>query len=295
MKHLLSDFDWQPQQLQSLLQLAATVKQFPADYARALEGKSVALLFEKPSLRTRVTFELGVQQLGAHVVYLDQQHGALGKREPVADFASNLSCWVDAIVARTFSQATIDELAATGSASVINALSDRFHPCQGLADMLSLFEIFGKLDGIKLGYVGDGNNVSHSLMLLAKLLGVQMTVVTPEGFAPDADITAASGAKVSHDLKMLEGVDAIYTDTWISMGDDADPAAIKASFSPYQVNEALMQATGAKAVMHCLPAYRGLEVSAEVIDGPQSQILRQAENRLHVQKALLLTLLKESN
>ncbi len=295
MKHLLSDFDWQLEPLQALLQLAATVKQCPSDYGHALTGKSVALLFEKPSLRTRVTFELGVQQLGANLVYLDQQHGALGKREPVADFASNLSCWVDAIVARTFSQATIDELAASGSASVINALSDRFHPCQGLADMLSLFEIFGKLDGIKLGYVGDGNNVSHSLMLLAKLLGVEMTVVTPEGYAPDADIINASGAKVSHDLADLHGMDALYTDTWISMGDDANPELIKATFAPYQVNQALMTASGAQAFMHCLPAYRGLEVTAEVIDGPQSQVLRQAENRLHVQKALLLTLLKESN
>lgn len=293
MKHLLSDFDWQAADLNALLQQAAVIKAHPADYRQALAGKSVAMLFEKPSLRTRVTFELGAQQLGALVVYLDSSHGALGQREPVADFAQNLSCWVDAIVARTFTQETIEELAGSGSVPVINALSDRFHPCQGLADMLSLYEVFGKLDGLKLAYIGDGNNVTHSLMILAKLLGVEMVIVTPPGCEPAADITAATGFGVSHSLAALEGVDAIYTDTWISMGDDKDPEAVLKTFMPYQVNAELMARSGAKALLHCLPAYRGKEVTAEVLDGPQSIVLRQAENRLHVQKAVMLKLLKE--
>ncbi|WKE65296.1 ornithine carbamoyltransferase [Gallaecimonas kandeliae] len=293
MKHLLTDFDWNAAELKALLQQAATLKAHPADYAQALAGKSVALLFEKPSLRTRVTFELGAQQLGALVVYLDQSHGALGKREPVGDFAQNLSCWVNAIVARTYSQATLDELAAKGSVPVINALSDRFHPCQGLADMLSLYEVFGKLEGVKLAYVGDGNNVTHSLMILSKLLGVEMLVVTPKGCEPAADIIQATGIQVTDDMAALEGVDAIYTDTWISMGDDKDPEAVLKTFLPYQINGDVMKKSGAKAFMHCLPAYRGKEVTAEVLEGPQSIVLRQAENRLHVQKAVFLKLLKE--
>lgn len=293
MKHLLTDFDWTESDLKALLQQAATVKAKPADYAQALAGKSVAMIFEKPSLRTRVTFELGAQQLGALVVYLDQSHGALGKREPVRDFAENLSCWVDCIVARTFTQATIDELADKGSVPVINALSDRYHPCQALADMLSLYEVFGRFEGVKLAYVGDGNNVTHSLMILSKLLGVEMVIVTPKGCEPAADILEATGFPVTDDLAALEGVDAIYTDTWISMGDDKDPEAVLKTFLPYQINAELMKKTGAKAFMHCLPAYRGKEVTAEVLEGPQSIVLRQAENRLHVQKAVYLKLLKE--
>ncbi|MGL4447846.1 MAG: ornithine carbamoyltransferase [Shewanella sp.] len=300
MKHLLSIKDLTQQQLQDLLALAKTIKANPAEYCHALAGKSVVMLFEKPSLRTRVSFDIGIHKLGGHCLYLDQQNGELGKRESVADFAANLSCWADAIVARTYSHTTIEQLAQHGSVPVINALSDLYHPCQALADFLTLSEQFEDVSRVKLAYVGDGNNVTHSLMYCAAILGASMTVICPAGHFPDGYVVAEVQALAKRyggqlvltaDIDAIAGHDAIYTDTWISMGDPTSLADIKAKFAPYQVNKALMAKAGAEFFMHCLPAHRGVEVTDEVMDGTGSLILQQAENRMHAQNAVLVTLL----
>ncbi|WP_394132488.1 ornithine carbamoyltransferase [Shewanella maritima] len=300
MNHLLTIKDLTQQQLLDLLSLAKTIKANPQDYAQALAGKSVVMLFEKPSLRTRVSFDIGINKLGGHALYLDQQNGALGKREPVSDFASNISCWADAIVARTFAHSTIEQLAQHGSVPVINALSDMYHPCQGLADFLTLAEHFDDVSKVKLAYVGDGNNVTHSLMYGAALLGAKMTVVCPLGHFPDGQVVCEAQALakqhggeliLTSDVEAMGEQDAIYTDTWLSMGDNTPMEQIEAKFKPYQVNESLMQQTGANLFMHCLPAYREVEATAAVIDGEGSLILQQAENRMHAQNAVLVTLL----
>ncbi|OEG74085.1 ornithine carbamoyltransferase [Shewanella colwelliana] len=300
MNHLLSIKALSKQQLLEILSLAKEIKTNPAQYRKALDGKSVVMLFEKPSLRTRVSFDIGINKLGGHCLYLDQQNGALGKREPVSDFAANISCWADAIVARTFAHSTIEQLAEHGTVPVINALSDMYHPCQGLADFLTLSEQFDDLSKVKLAYVGDGNNVTHSLMYGAALLGATITVVCPQGHFPDGQvvvevqaIAAENGGSLilTSDIEQISGQDAIYTDTWISMGDNASLDEIKAKFAPYQVNQALMDKVGAKFFMHCLPAYREVEATAEVVDGTGSLILQQAENRMHAQNAVLVKLL----
>ncbi|WP_110458997.1 ornithine carbamoyltransferase [Shewanella algidipiscicola] len=300
MNHLLSIKELSQQELVELLSLAKTIKANPGDYRTALDGKSVVMLFEKPSLRTRVSFDIGINKLGGHSVYLDQQNGALGQREPVSDFAANISCWADAIVARTFLHSTIEALAEHGTVPVINALSDMYHPCQGLADFLTLAEQFDDLSQLKLAYVGDGNNVTHSLMYGAALLGATMTVICPQGHFPDGKvvleaqkIAAAHGGELmlTTDVDKIAGHDAIYTDTWISMGDNTSLDDINDKFGPYQVNRTMMQKAGAKYFMHCLPAYRGVEVTADVVDGEGSLILQQAENRMHAQNAVLVTLL----
>lgn len=299
MKHLLSIKDLTQKQLQDLIALAKTIKANPAEYRYALDGKSVVMLFEKPSLRTRVSFDIGINKLGGHCLYLDQQNGELGKRESVADFASNLSCWADAIVARTYSHTTIEQLAEFGSVPVINALSDLYHPCQALADFLTLAEQFEDVSKAKLAYVGDGNNVTNSLMYCAAILGATMTVICPAGHFPDGYVVAEVqelakryGGKIvlTSDIDAIEGHDAIYTDTWISMGDPTPLSDIKVKFAPYQVNKALMAKAGANFFMHCLPAHRGVEVTDEVMDGAGSLILQQAENRMHAQNAVLVTL-----
>ena len=300
MQHLLSIKDLSQQQLLDLLELAKNIKANPAEYKHALDGKSVVMLFEKPSLRTRVSFDIGINKLGGHCLYLDQQNGALGKREPVSDFAANISCWADAIVARTFLHSTIEELAEHGTVPVINALSDLYHPCQGLADFLTLTEQYGDVSKVKLAYVGDGNNVTHSLMFGAAILGAELTVICPPGHFPDGkvvceaqELAAKHGGKLtlSSDIEAISDHHAIYTDTWISMGDSASMEEIEAKFKPYQVNAELMQKAGAKHFMHCLPAYREVEVTAEIVDGDGSLILHQAENRMHAQNAVLVTLL----
>ncbi|NRD75684.1 ornithine carbamoyltransferase [Shewanella sp. VB17] len=300
MNHLLSIKDLSQAQLKALLVLAKNIKSNPAQYRHALDGKSVVMLFEKPSLRTRVSFDIGINKLGGHCLYLDQQNGALGKREPVSDFAANISCWADAIVARTFLHSTIETLAEHGTVPVINALSDLYHPCQGLADFLTLSERFDDLSQIKLAYVGDGNNVTHSLMYGAAILGATMTVLCPPGHFPDGQVVVEAqalatkhGGKLilTSDVEQLAKQDAIYTDTWISMGDETDLDEIKAKFKPYQVNGSMMKQAGASYFMHCLPAYRGVEVTADVVDGDGSLILQQAENRMHAQNAVLVTLL----
>ncbi|MCE9780136.1 ornithine carbamoyltransferase [Shewanella algae] len=300
MKHLLTIKELTQSQLLALLDLAKKIKANPADYRHALAGKSVVMLFEKPSLRTRVSFDIGIHKLGGHCLYLDQQNGALGKRESVADFAGNLSCWADAIVARTFSHKTIEGLAEFGTVPVINALSDLYHPCQALADFLTLSEQFGDLSKVKLAYVGDGNNVTHSLMIGAAILGASMTVICPEGHFPDGlivnevqQLAAENGGSLvlTSDIAALEGQDAVYTDTWISMGDQTELSDIETKFNPYQINQPLMDQYKVKYFMHCLPAHRGVEVTDEVMDGKGSLILQQAENRMHAQNAVLVTLL----
>jgi len=296
---LLCLADLNKDQLNGILQLALDIKRQPGQYQHALAGKSIALLFEKPSLRTRVSFDVGISKLGGHSVYLDQQNGALGVRETVEDFGSNLACWTDAIVARVYQQKTLEQLAASSKKPVINALSDLYHPCQALADLLTLQEHHADLTQVHLAFVGDGNNVCNSLLLGAAILGMQMTVVTPQGFEPNAMVqqkalafAKTSGAKLvfSHDLAAIADADAVYTDTWLSMGNKADPTAIELIFRPYQINSDLMQRFALKHFMHCLPAHRGLEVTSEVLDSAHSLVLQQAENRMHAQNAVLVNI-----
>ncbi len=298
-RDLRSDLDLATEELGSLLELAAAVKNAPDQYAHALDGAYVTLLFEKPSLRTRMTFELAVKQLGGDVVL---STGRIAEREPLKDIARNLDRWTNGIVARTFSQQTIDDLAYWSNVPVINALSDVFHPCQALADFQTLQERFGELDGLKLAFVGDGNNVAQSLMLDAARLGVNFAVATPQGYAPTQDIVdqamefaAESGSEITvtdDPAVAVAGAHAVYTDVWASMGQENEALPRRMLFRPWQVNEQLMAAARPDAVfMHCLPAHRGDEVSDAVIESPQSVVFEQAENRLHAQKALLLMLL----
>jgi ornithine carbamoyltransferase len=267
-----------------------------------LQGKTLALVFEKPSLRTRVAFEAGMTQLGGHANYLSANDIDMGGRESVPDVARNLSRWVQAISARVFRHATVEILAHYASIPVINALSDREHPCQALADMLTLRERFGRLQGLRLAYVGDGNNVCHSLLLLGATLGVNIGVACPPDYRPDPEIVEQAERRAEESDAMItisatpgevaEGADAVYTDVWTSMGQEHEAARRRPAFQPYQINPTLMGLARPGALaMHCLPAHRGEEIAAEVIDGPQSVVFDQAENRLHVQKALILTLL----
>jgi ornithine carbamoyltransferase len=298
---LLTGAEWSPAHTRELLAITADIKANPANYADTLRGKFLALIFEKPSLRTRVTFEVGIQSMGGHVVFLDHTQARLGERESIADVARNLERWVQGIVARVYEQRVLDEMAATTEIPVVNALSDKFHPCQALADFFTLEEKFGSLKGLKLAYVGDGNNVCHSLMYLAARLGVNLRIATPENYAPDADVTADS-KRVAKETKAkielftdpreaVEDVQAVYTDSWTSMGFEAEEKVRKEVFKPYQVNRKLMALAGRDSVfMHCLPAHRGYEVTNEILDGSRSVVLDQSENRMYVQKAILHTL-----
>ena len=293
-KHLAGDLDLSREDVARLLDLASQVKRTPVRYAQTLAGRYLALLFEKPSLRTRMTFELAIKQLGGDAVV---STGPIAEREPVKDVARNLERWTQGIVARVFSQSTIDELAAWAAVPVINALSDRFHPCQALADVLTLKEQFGRLDGLKLAFIGDGNNVAHSLMLTAGRLGVQVAVATPPGFEPDGATTEEAARlgriTVTNDpAEAVAGAHAVYTDVWASMGQEAEAGERARIFAPYQVNDALLARARPDAVfMHCLPAKRGLETTDAVMESARSVVFDQAENRLHAQKALLLMLL----
>jgi len=293
-RHLTSDLDLSIDSLEELLSLAAQIKHNPARYAKTLAGRYLSLLFEKPSLRTRMTFELAIKQLGGDAVV---SVGPIAEREPVKDVARNLDRWTHAIAARVFSQDTIDELARWSAVPVINALSDRYHPCQALADVLTVKEQFGSLDGLKLAFVGDGNNVAHSLMLTAARLGAQVAIATPRGYEPSAEIVeqASCFAPItitSDAAEAVDGAHAVYTDVWASMGQEAEAAERCRIFAPYQVNEDLFAQARPDAVfLHCLPAKRGLEVTDGVMESPRSVIFDQAENRLHAQKALLVMLL----
>ncbi|MBU2916422.1 ornithine carbamoyltransferase [Psychrosphaera sp. F3M07] len=297
---VLGDLDISPQQLKDILLLAIDMKATPEKYGDALKGKSIATLYEKPSLRTRVSFDVGINKLGGHAVYLDQQNGAMGKREDVADFGANLSCWCDAIVARVMTHATLTTLKSAASVPIVNSLCDLYHPCQALADYMTLQELFGEVKGLTLAYIGDGNNVTHSLMLAGAQLGVNLVVLTPEGYGVDEQIVQQATkiadenqctVTVTNDVNALGNVDAIYADTWISMGDDKSLEQILGTFKPYQITKELMQSANAKYFMHCQPAHRDEEVTADVLDSEQSVILRQAENRMWAQNALLHSIL----
>jgi ornithine carbamoyltransferase len=286
------DLDATADEVQSLLDLAADVKRSPASYRSALAGKSIALLFEKPSLRTRMTFELAIQQLGGFALF---DAGPIGVREPLKDVARNLDRWVSGIVARTFHQQTIDDLALWSSVPVVNALSDLWHPCQALADMQTIQEHFGELRGLKLAFVGDGNNVASSLMLNATRLGMDFSIATPAGYELPASVTAmAEGSiEITNDpAAAVRNAHIVYTDVWTSMGEEHEAAARKNAFRAYQVNDDLLAKAAPEAIfMHCLPAHRGEEVTDSVIESSRSVVFDEAENRLHAQKALLLMLL----
>jgi ornithine carbamoyltransferase len=298
---VLSVGELSPAELGAVLDTALAVKADPLAFEDALKGKSLVMLFEKPSLRTRVSFEVGAAKLGAKVVYFDHSSSRIGVREPVSDYGSNLSLWTDCVVARVFDHHIIESLAKHSTVPVINALSDLYHPCQALADLLSLKEVLGDVKGAHLAYVGDGNNVCNSLMLGAAALGMKFTAVCPPGYEPDEQTVKQAGAllkqtgavlTITDEIDAVYGADAVYTDTWTSMGQESQKEARLKTFSPYQVNSKVMQIAGDDAkFMHCLPAHRGEEVTADIIDGPNSIVLRQAENRMHAQNALLLHLL----
>lgn len=305
-RHYLSVGDFTRDETLAVLERAARLKAKWNEQHRPskkLRGYTLAGIYEKPSLRTRVTFETGMTQLGGHALYLGPSDIKLGERETISDTARNLSRWVQVITARTFAHATITELAAHSAVPVINALSDREHPCQALADFLTLQEHVGRLQGAKITYVGDGNNVAHSLMLMGGLLGTHVAVATPSGYAPAPEIVAQAERYASEsdaeivvttDIEQaVHGADAIYGDVWASMGQESERAERAAIFAPYQISGDTLRATGNPNTifLHCLPAHRGEEVTAEVLDGPQSAVFDQAENRLHAQKALILFLL----
>jgi ornithine carbamoyltransferase len=295
----IRDLDLSQDELLALLNLAQQVKSNPTRFAQSLKGQYLSLLFEKPSLRTRLTFELAIKQLGGDCVVTT---GPIGEREPLKDIARNLDRWTNAIVARTFSQKTIDELAHWSSVPVINALSDQFHPCQALADIFTLQERFGDLAGLKFAFIGDGNNVANSLMLTSLRMGVNFSIAAPAGYEPDAEmvaeaeaLAAVSGAElvISNDpSEAVRDAQAVYTDVWTSMGQESEQEQRRNHFADYQVNQQLFAQASEDAVfMHCLPAKRGEEVTDEVIESANSVVFDQAENRLHVQKALLLMLI----
>jgi ornithine carbamoyltransferase len=299
---LVSTRDLGPAGVGAVLNLAGIMKARPADFRKALSGRQMVMFFEKPSLRTRLTFEAGMAGLGGTAMFVDQTHERLDARETLSDVAHNLERWVDLIVLRTFSQQTIEGMAKFARVPVINALSDREHPCQALADYLTLIERFGDIENRSLAYVGDGNNVAHSLLLTCACLGSTIRVATPAGYGPDPKIVAAAreiaeetGAEIlllNDPHEAVAGVDAVYTDAWVSMGQERETDERARVFPPYQVNTELMAEAAPHAVfMHCLPAHRGLEATDEVMDSPQSLIFEQAENRLHAQKAILYLLL----
>jgi len=299
---LLTGTEWNAARVRELFHLAADIKEHPDRYQSAFSGRFLAMIFEKPSLRTRVTFEVGIASLGGTAIFLDHANARLGERESIPDVARSLSRWVHGIVARVFSQEALETLAAYASVPVINALSDLYHPCQTFSDFFTLEEKFGSVRGLKLVYLGDGNNMCHSLMVAGARVGAHVRIATPAGYEPDAKIVAAARRDAAATAGTIElfrapedavrGAQAVYTDVWASMGQEGEAEARAAIFAPYQVNAALMSLAAPGAVfLHCLPAHRGSEVTDEVMESPCSIVFDQAENRLHVQKAILLMLL----
>jgi ornithine carbamoyltransferase len=295
--------DLSREEILETFRIALDMKADRMKYAEALKGKALALIFEKPSLRTRTTFDIGIQQLGGYSLYLSPAEISLGKRESVHDVAKNLERMVQGIMIRTFAHQIVIDMAKHASVPIINGLTDYSHPCQAMADFLTLHEVKGDLKGLKLTYVGDGNNVAHSLMLAGARLGVHVTVACPAGFEPNlvafqhaTEDAKHSGAKieVTHDpVAGVKNADAVYTDVWASMGQETEVEQRKKIFRPFQVNEALMAHAKKDAIfMHCLPAHRGDEVTDGVIDAPSSVVFQEAENRLHAQKAIMYQLMK---
>jgi ornithine carbamoyltransferase len=299
---LLTGAEWSAAHVQELFRLATDIKAHPDRHQSALAGRFLAMIFEKPSLRTRVTFEVGVASMGGTAIYLDHADTHLGDRESVPDVGRCLSRWVHGIVARVFSQDALEVLAAHASVPVINALSDVYHPCQTLCDFFTIEEKFGSARGLKLAYIGDGNNVCHSLMVAGARVGAHVRIATPAGYEPDAKILAAARRYAATTQGTIElfrapeeavsGAQGVYTDVWASMGQESETESRAVIFAPYQVNTKLMSQAAPDAVfLHCLPAHRGSEVTDEVMESPRSIVFDQAENRLHVQKAILLMLL----
>jgi ornithine carbamoyltransferase len=300
-RDLVSIRDLSPMEVESLFNLSALVKARPQDFRNALAGKHIAMFFEKPSLRTRITFEAGICGLGGSVSFIDQRHERLDARETLSDIAHNLERWVSGIVLRTFAHETVEGMAELACVPVINALSEIEHPCQALADYFTLHEKFGNLKKICLAYVGDGNNVMHSLLLTSALLGSKIRIATPKGYGPNPqilsdahDIAKNTGAVIelmTDPHRAVKGADAIYTDAWTSMGHEHETEERARIFPPYQVNDKLMSGAAQHAVfMHCLPAHRNEEVTDALIDSASSVVFDQAENRMHVQKAILMML-----
>jgi len=301
-RDLIAIRDFTVEEIAAILDKAADVKKNPDAYRKALDGMTLAMIFQKPSLRTRVTFETGMTQLHGHAIYLSPADAGLGKRESVADIARNLERWVDGIMARVFAHELVEDLAAHAKVPVINGLSDDFHPVQVLSDLLTIREAVGDFKGMKLAYVGDGNNMAHSLLAGAARTGLSISIATPSGYEPRTDIVAwateagrqtGCAVDVSNDLaRAVKGAQFIYTDVWASMGQESEAQQRRGIFSPYQVNGAVMKMAGTDPFfMHCLPAHRGDEVTDEVADAKKSLIFEQAENRLHLQKAVMVLLM----
>ncbi len=300
-KHLTTLLYWEPENIMEVLKLAEDVKKDKERYREKLKGKSLAMIFEKPSTRTRVSFTQAMWEVGGLPIYLSSGDLQLGRGETIEDTAKVLSRYVQGIMARTYRHETVEELAKYSSIPVINGLSDLFHPCQVLADVQTIKEKLGKYEGIKLTYIGDGNNMAHSLMVIAAKLKMEVTVISPINYMPNAwvvekvkEVAKKTGAKINITEKIdeVKGSNVVVTDTWLSMGQE-DPSGIKRkTFEPYKVTNRIMKMAEKDAIfMHCLPCHRGEEVDADVIDGPQSVIFDEAENRLHAQKALLIYLL----
>jgi ornithine carbamoyltransferase len=304
-RNLLTLLEFSNSELLGLLKSAEKVKNKPAKFRKALKGQALAMVFEKTSTRTRVSFEVGMAQLGGQALFLGKQDIQLGKGETVADTARVLSRMVQGIMARTYAHKTVEELAEFSTVPVINGLSDLHHPCQALADLLTVQEKMGGLKKVQMVYVGDGNNVAHSLLIAAAKTGMNLKVVCPKDYQPAAAVLATAQKEAAKTKSRLEvvhtvpgsvkGADVVYTDVWTSMGQEAEQAKRQKAFAGYQVNEKLMAESPKAIFMHCLPAYRGEEVSAGVMDGSKSVVFDQAENRLHAQKALLVELMGEAN
>ena len=292
-RDLLRLADLSTQEIEAILALAKRLKDELRDGTPhpLLAGRTLAMIFEKPSLRTRVTFEVGMVQLGGAAIHLAPGDIRLGERESAGDIARNLERWVDLVMARTFLHQSVVDLAAGARVPVINGLSDLHHPCQVLSDCFTLLERRGRLAGLRVAFIGDGNNVVHSWMDAAVRLGFGFVLACPPGYEPDPSIIAEARphATITHDVEIAaRGADVLYTDVWTSMGQEAEAKARRRAFGPYQVNERVVALAGPRAlVMHCLPAHRGEEITDAVLDGPQSVVFEQAENRLHVQKAIM--------
>ncbi len=304
MKHFLTLADWATSELWHMIQLAVHLKlEWQSGGNRpVLKDKILAMIFQKPSLRTRVSFEVAMKHLGGDAIMLGPDEIGLGRRESIPDVARVISGYAQGIMARVFDHEHVEQLAAYAGVPVINGLSDAYHPCQALADMLTIYEHFGRLQGLRLAYIGDGNNVAASLVQAAAHFGMHFTIATPQQYQLPKPVLASASAlaqqtgasvTVYHDpAEAVKHADVIYTDTWVSMGQEAEAEARMAAMQPYQVNEQLVQrASKDVIVMHCLPAHRGQEITDEVADGPHSMIFPQAENRLHAQKAILVRLM----